>query len=317
MTTATPLMFGADVAKDEIWVACHPRNGAPVRLRNESGALGAWLATLPRGSRLAMESTGIYHRRLASLAQAAGMRVYVLNPRDVYHYARGVGARAKTDRVDAALIARYLAREHEHLHPFVPARASHERLATLLTQRAAVVRARMALAMSLRTLEGLGEAGTTAFAALDRLREALDAELERVVHTEAALAALYARLRRISGVGPLVAALLAMLLSRVPFACSDALVAYVGLDPRANQSGHHDGRRHLSKRGHPEWRRLLVVAAMSAARTRAWAGYVERQRAKGLPATAVHVILARKLLRVAYAIAKSGQDFDAQRLAVA
>jgi hypothetical protein len=53
-----------------------------------------------------------------------------------------------------------------------------------------------------------------------------------------------------------------------------------------------------------------------AARTRAWGPYV-RQRAKGLPATAVHVILARKLLRVAYALAKSGRDFDPKRLAVA
>lgn len=317
MTTSTTLILGADVAKDEIWVACHPVNGTSMRLRNESATLSAWLATVPRGSLLGLEATGTYHRLLATLAQAAGMRVYVLNPRDVYYYARGVGTRAKTDRGDAALIARYLAREHEHLHPFVPASAGNERLAALLERRAAVVRARMALAMSLATLEGIGEASTAALTALDRLRDALDAEFKRVVYTEAVLAALYARLRRISGVGPLVAALLAMLLSRVPFVSSDALVAYVGLDPRADQSGHHEGRRRLSKRGHPEWRRLLVVAAMSATRTRVWAGYVERQRAKGLPATAVHVILARKLLRVAYAIAKSGQDFDPQRLAVA
>ena len=64
------------------------------------------------------------------------------------------------------------------------------------------------------------------------------------------------------------------------------------------------GRRRLSKRGHPEWRRLLIAAAMSAARTQAWRDYVNLQRAKALPATAVHVILARKMLRTAFCCAR-------------
>jgi transposase len=89
------------------------------------------------------------------------------------------------------------------------------------------------------------------------------------------------------------------------------LIAYVGLDPRPDESGQHQGRRRLSKRGHPEWRRLLVAAAMSAARSRAWRDYVAHQRAKALPATAIHVVLARKMLRVALALHKNGQAFVA------
>jgi transposase len=99
------------------------------------------------------------------------------------------------------------------------------------------------------------------------------------------------------------------LLQRFAFHHSDALIAYVGLDPRPDQSGQRQGRRRLSKRGHPEWRRLLVAAAMSAARSYAWRDYVTQQRSKALPATAIHVILARKLLRTAFALYKNGQDF--------
>lgn len=117
------------------------------------------------------------------------------------------------------------------------------------------------------------------------------------------------RLKTISGVGPLVASLLCALFKRFAFRHADALIAYLGLDPRPDESGQHRGRRRLSKRGHPEWRRLLVVAAMSAARTKPWRDYVTRQRAQALPATAVHVILARKMLRTAFALFKNGQDF--------
>ena len=68
-----------------------------------------------------MEATGCYHELLATLAQRLGLVVYVLNPKDVFHYAKGTGQRGKTDRVDAALIARYVAKEHTELHAWRPA----------------------------------------------------------------------------------------------------------------------------------------------------------------------------------------------------
>src|SRR3546814_9633101 len=66
-----------------------------------------------------MESTGRYHQLLANLAAGMGLHVFVLNARDVYFYAKALGARGKTDRVDARVIARYLAEHHDRLHPYV------------------------------------------------------------------------------------------------------------------------------------------------------------------------------------------------------
>ena len=115
-----PSNVGADVAKDEIVVACAEQTFTPRKIGNNRAALRAWLKMLPADSRIGMEGTGTYHELLAQLAHELGLTVYVLNPKDVRHYAKGVGQRAKTDRVDAQLIARFVAKEHARLHPFVP-----------------------------------------------------------------------------------------------------------------------------------------------------------------------------------------------------
>ena len=118
--TIPPAPFiGVDVAKAEVVVCCHG-SAATTPLPNTPQALRAWLKTLRPGSRIGLESTGSYHETLARLAHRAGMVVYLLNPKDVRYYARSVGERAKTDRVDARILARYIAREHEALHPWQP-----------------------------------------------------------------------------------------------------------------------------------------------------------------------------------------------------
>ena len=122
----SPGVFGVDVAKAEVVVAAADERMPRKAICNERKALAAWLHTLPAGSIVAMESTGMHHRLLAELAHAAGMRVYVLNARDVYFYARALGARSKTDRVDAAIIARYAAEHHARLHAWQPAAGVYE-----------------------------------------------------------------------------------------------------------------------------------------------------------------------------------------------
>jgi transposase len=301
--------FAADVSKRELVIAVYPGEVGVKRIANQDAAISAWLDTLPAGSVIGMEATGTYHRRLADLAHARGLVVYVVNPRDVYYYARGMGARGKTDPGDAKLLARYVAHERAHLHPYLPPSALCERLVTLLERRAVLVRTRQALTQSLAELPALAGEKRNLFKAVAALVSGIDRELAALGCADPLTATLVSRLRTISGVGPLVASLLCALFKRFAFRHADALIAYLGLDPRPDESGQHRGRRRLSKRGHPEWRRLLIAAAMSAARTKAWRDYVTRQRAKALPATAVHVILARKMLRTAFAMFKNGQDF--------
>jgi transposase len=96
--------IGADVAKDEIVVACS-EGSFPVRqVANRRPAVLAFLKGLPKGSRIGVESTGSFHELFAEAAHQLGFVVFLLNPKDTRHYAKAVGLRGKTDRVDAELM---------------------------------------------------------------------------------------------------------------------------------------------------------------------------------------------------------------------
>lgn len=142
----------------------------------------------------------------------------------------------------------------------------------------------------------------------------IDHEVQALVASEARLSRGSELLQTISGVGPKSAALLAAVLSRIEFANADALVAYSGLDPRPYDSGKRSGKRRLSKRGSSILRRRLYLAALSATRSKPLGLTYHATRAKGFKSTPAVVILARKLLRIVWAVWKSGTPFDAARL---
>ena len=118
------------------------------------------------------------------------------------------------------------------------------------------------------------------------------------------------RLATVIGFGPIGSALLAVLLARIPFANADSLVAYSGLDPRANDSGQKRGRRSLTKRGPAYLRKQWYMAGLTAARTKALKPLYQALRARGLATIEAFVILGRKLLRAAYAVWKTGRPFE-------
>jgi len=149
----------------------------------------------------------------------------------------------------------------------------------------------------------------------------LDALLAKIDATMAAIAAgspqhqeAQQRVETIVGVGPLVGISLTNTLERVPFRKADAFVAFIGFDPRANDSGHKAGRRRLSKRGPAELRRLLFNAAMSAIKTTVWKPIYEHYRTQGWSTTASLVIIARKIARAAWSIHHYRTTFNPERI---
>jgi len=304
--------IGVDVGKDEVVVASAQDAFAPRKLARSRSALKAWLKGLPPGARIGVEATGGYHELVAELAHAMGFVVYVLNPREVRHYALGLGARGKTDRVDALIIARYIAEHAAKLHPFVPLTADQKRLRDLQHRRTTVVKATDMLRQSLARLPGLQREAQELLRRCARLSEHMERELQRTVARDPACAALQQRLQTIAGVGALTSIDCATVLTRVPLAHSDALIAFYGFDPRPNDSGRHRGRRRLSKRGPAEGRRLFYNAAMSATNTDTWRPLYQHLRAQGFHATEAIVIIARRMLRIAFTMYKRGTDFNSQ-----
>src|ERR1700758_2368469 len=92
-----PQVFGVDVGRRELAVARHDPPCRPSITNNEV-AISRWLRGLQEPAMIGMESTGAYHQRFATLALAAGHRVYVLDPRRLKAYRNALGVRAKTDR---------------------------------------------------------------------------------------------------------------------------------------------------------------------------------------------------------------------------
>jgi transposase len=249
------------------------------------------------------------HQLLVRAAVAAGRTVYVLNARDLSHYARSLGRRAKTDRLDAQLILRYLQREHEHLHPYRLPSARQAELDEIIGRRHQVVRALGALRQSFTASSRKPRALGRTLRALEALIAELDARMQELVAAQDTLHTAATHLRTVVGFGPLLSASMAHAITRRPFKKADAFIAYIGYDPRVRDSGQWRGRRYLSKRGPAELRRLLFTAAMSACRTQLWQPFYQRYRARGLSTTAALVVLARKLARVAFAIVRNNLDF--------
>jgi transposase len=301
--------LGADVASTHLDICVHG-NSAVKRIANEDKAIKHWLRQIPPGSRLAMESTGRYHQRLAWLAHEHGLQVYVLNPRDVNWYAHGVGQRGKTDRLDAQVIARYVAKEHAELRCWRPAPAQVAELDSLLRKRAVVVASQATLRQSLGDDPKTSKLALVPIAALDKTLRSLDQAIAKAIKGIDGSEQAMRCITSVPGIGPLNGAALLSLFKRLSDASADAIVAFTGLDPRPMDSGNKRGVRRLSKRGPAELRRLLFNAARSASRTLAWRAIYERELAKGLPSTAATVVVARKLVRVAFSLFKSQTTFD-------
>ena len=313
-TPAVVLNIGVDVAKDEIVVACS-ESSFPVRqIANQRVALLAFLKNLPTGSRIGVESTGSYHELFAEAAHQLGFAVFLLNPKDTRHYAKAVGLRGKTDRVDAELIARMIAHEHTQLHAWVPPTPQQREMDRLIKRRATLVALREAVEMSLHELDGFAVDLKALRTRFNQLIARLDLRVKALVEADPERKQNFARLCTISGVGPVIGTALVNTLERVPLKSADAFVAFTGLDPRADDSGRHRGKRRLSKRGPAELRRLLYMAAMSAINTKTWRPLYEHYRAKGLSSTATLVILARRIARTAWSIYTHKTEFDPGRL---
>lgn len=303
------MIHGVDVAKDELCVG--PLGSKAVqRVSNDAASIDIWLRQLPKGSIVAMESTGRYHRLLAQLAYKAGMRVYVLNARNVHFYAKALGMRSKTDRVDTAVIAQYVAEHQDKLHPWRPEVALPGPVEELIRRRALVVTKRESLRQCLRECPELKEAWQRLDQALGDFLRCIEAKIKTRIKTDEKLCTAQRRIQTVIGFGPLGSALLAGLLDRIPFASSDALVAYSGWDPRPDDSGRKRGRRRLTKAGPAYMRRQWYMVGFTAARTKALKPVYLALRARGLATTEAAIALARKLLRAAYAVWKTGRPFD-------
>ncbi len=300
----TQITFGIDVSKDEL-VIYEWETEQISTLENKAGAIKAWLGSLHGPVRIAIEPTSSYHLEVVEQVHARGDEVYLINPRQLVHYRLAVNERNKTDPADAWLLARYLVREASSLRPFKPQCAKAQRLWALLKRRATVVKARTQIDQSFRETKLSIKA---LLSEIQRLLTRIDKQILALVRALGWWPD-YQRCLSIPGIGPLNAAALVSTFHRGAFASSDAFVAFIGLDVRLRESGKYKGKRKLTKCGEAEVRRLLFCASQGARSYPLFDIYYQSQINKGLPKIAAKVILARKIVRIAFTLLTNQQTF--------
>jgi transposase len=306
--TARAEWIGIDVAKDMIDVAQGP-HGSVRRVARAVEPLEEWARTVARGTRAVLEATGGYERVVADVLRAHGVTVCIVNPRQVRDFAKATGQLAKTDRLDARVLAHF----GVALQPRSTVKLSKEtsELRALLDRRRQLVEARTAEKKRRHT------APASVIGSIDEHIEWLDEQIERLDQAiEAAtakcidLAESVQRLRTVPGVGSVVAATLLTHLPELGTLDRQRITALAGLAPFARESGMQRGRRTIWG-GRGEARAMLFLAAQSAARWNApLRAFYERLVARGKPKKAALAAVARKLLVVINAMLRDDRPWQ-------
>lgn len=166
---------GVDVASRS-HVAFSEQRGF-TELANTKAAIARFLAGLPEGATLALESTGGYGLLLAEMACEAGLTVHVLPPGRVRHFCRSSPSRGKTDRIDARDIAAYARAFEGRLRPYCPLPPFERRLRTLVRKKEAIADKLASLRSMLRSLGDTASQVRATLAGLEARKRSLEAEI--------------------------------------------------------------------------------------------------------------------------------------------
>lgn len=306
--TISPVCVGIDVSKTHLDIF-DPRDGYR-RIDNADAALAAFAKTQrERKSFIVFEATGNYDLPLRRALEGAMVPHARVNPQQARDFARATGRRAKTDAIDARMLAelgRALGPK-----PSPQSDLARERLALKHKRRDQLVAMRQQEAV--RHSE-CGDEETASHIArhlawLCAEIDALDAAIREAIDAEPTLRKAERRLRSVPGVGPVAAATLLALMPELGTLSPKAVAALAGLAPFNNDSGARRGQRAI-KGGRARVRKALYMAALTAARTKSRLGdFARNLRAKGKPPKLVLIALARKILVILNALCREKQSF--------
>jgi transposase len=314
------VVAGIDVGKAHVDLAVLGAQLDGERYDNDAEGHSALVAALgPLGIALVvMEATGGYEAELACALQAVGLAVAVVNPRQARDFAKSMGRLAKTDRIDARLLAEFAAVlvRRDDLGNFIRPlpEAQQQALAAMVTRRHQLLT--MLLSERQRLQLAIPVVRPSLEAMIEAIRKQLDeVEAQMVIHVHEHYAALEQLLRSASGIGPVASATLIAELPELGLLNRRQIAALVGVAPMANDSGNRHGRRRVQG-GRFEIRRVLYMATLTAtAHNPAIKAFYQRLLAAGkLPKVAL-VACMRKLLTTLNAMVRTNtrwsDDFHA------
>ena len=307
--------YGVDISKDVFDVM--DQNGVHTKFSNNSNGFRKFLKQINENPIVIMEATGVYHVQLADFLFENSISVSVVNPLSIKRFIQMNLRRIKTDKADAEMICKY--GQINELSLYIPsplfikeARIITENIDLLLKSRTMFKNRLHAIehkAVKHRSI--LVSTITKAIKSLDKQIEILELEMKKLIKEN--YPDLYSRLQSIPGIGENTAAFMLILTEGFEkFESAKQLICYFGLSPTEKSSGSSvRGTSRISKQGNPKIRNLLFMCSFNACKTnKACREMYQRLIAKGKSKKLALIPVANKLVKQAFAIAKSGLVFD-------
>lgn len=307
------IVIGIDVSKDRLDVAVRP-SGEAFGVTRDAEGLDALLARLaPLGpAAIAVEATGGYETVVAASLGAAGLPVVVVNPAQVRAFARAVGKRAKTDPIDAAVIAHFVEATKPQIRPLPDEET--QLLADLVARRRQIVAMIGAERQRQKRLadKRLQKSIARLLAALQKELSALETDIDDSVRGSPAWRDKEDLLVSVPGVGKTIARTLLAELPELGRLDRRQVAALVGLAPWTRQSGQWKGKSFIGG-GRASVRAALFPGAMTAARHNPeLKAFRDRLVQAGKPKLVALIATARKLLTILNAILRDQKPWRPQ-----
>jgi transposase len=308
--SALQVYVGVDVCKAWLDVYLHPVGrelrvaNTPVGIKALKRALQGFTVRL-----VVIEATGKLHRLAFRSLHASGFRVAVVNPYRSRKFADALGQLAKTDKIDA----RVLALLGESLNPEARAPAPKQlaELQEIVLARQAALAEKVAVENSLKATESrfLRRERSRWLRSLRERVKRLERAICQIVEADPVMARRFEVLISIPGIGPVVATTLIACLSEIGEASGKEIAALVGVAPFNWDSGNMRGQRHI-KGGRAHVRAPLYCAALAAVRYETgFRGFAERLRAAGKPFKVIMTAVMRKLLVLANTLVRENRPW--------
>jgi transposase len=310
MTATIAQTLGVDISKHTLDVYLHPQAVAR-QFPNTTSGIADLLSWLGQGPihRVVFEPTGAYHHGLERQLGNAGVPMVKVNPLQARRFAEAIGRRAKTDAVDAAMLARFGALEALQARPMISQTLSD--MKELLVARRGLVKDRVAASNRNHVHRAplLKRLADQRLRQVDRQIAAIDAALRALCRADAELKARHDILVSIPAIGEPTALTMLVEMPELGTIDNKCVASLAGLAPIARDSGQHSGNRHI-RAGRAHFRQALYMPALVAIRFNAdmKAKYQALVAAGKQPKVAITAVM-RKLAILANALLRGQRNW--------
>jgi len=321
--------IGLDISKSLISVYI-PINTQSIEIENNLKSLKKLVSKLKKLYKkeyeeliFVYEPTGSYSNLLKKFCFEKEIKCFIINPKQSSNFAKSMGERSKTDKIDAKLLSNaiVLAKEGEIKIPTYDKRV--EEMSVLMSYYKFIVKSRV---MSVNHLESITAKDGVIYAINELQKEIKSykekekdilAEIVKIIAKDDKLKQGFENIKSIIGIGEKSAIVLLHLFLKYPDANQREITSLVGLDPIEKSSGTSvRGKMRISKAGSKIYRGAMFMAVMVAIRhSEYFKIFFERLQAKGKHTTLIQIAVMRKMIVIAHSLYKNNQAFDEKRYA--